>query len=218
MALWKRYGSSRKLRDAIQKNLTGRIGRFTAVGNTRYIPGGILSELQSLGITTIDSSQKHTNAADLVIVTEIMRTLIEVQPVGICLISNDKGFGHCISSVGQMGFPTLVLHDCPTHLASVAKRAVNLSTEGQPPVPVSVALFPSQSAVKHQKHRHRAQERHARDTERLISALQAKGGYTTFNELMCQLGVSTSPELLYRMISRAKDRVVIRGPYVMLFQ
>ena len=90
---------------------SSHIKRFYGVGNLSRVPRTVLKELQMLGIATLDCSQQQKNAADIVMVTEIMRSLIEFHPEAICLISNDGGFSHCMNTIGQLGVKTLVLHD-----------------------------------------------------------------------------------------------------------
>jgi hypothetical protein len=146
MALWRRFRSIPELTNTVTSCISHaaiassdshvRVKRFYGIGNVSRVPPKVLEELQILGVTTIDCSQKQKNAADIVIVTEIMRSLMETTPDAICLISNDGGFSHCMTTVNHLGFPTLLLHDQPTRiLAGCVTVAVNLTDhyKRQPP-------------------------------------------------------------------------------------
>lgn len=135
MALWKRYRSLSDILRNVRLSLSKISGpnavdphvtRLYGIGNLARLPPNLLKRLQENGITTVDSPARQKNAADLVLVTEIMRSLIETPPQGVCLISNDGDFAHCIKTVTQLGYTTALLHDQPSkELCQTVSKSIN---------------------------------------------------------------------------------------------
>ena len=136
MSLWKRYNKvsdfvthvTRCISTISKRSSSSSVTRFNGIGNISRVPNDILNHLQQCGVTTIDCSQRHKNAADLVIVTEMMRSLMECAPEGVCLISNDGGFSHCLTTINQLGYETILLHDqAACSLSKVVRNSINLA-------------------------------------------------------------------------------------------
>ncbi len=138
MALWKRYNS---IADIVQhvntclfaisktNSVKPRVTRFYGIGKISRIPPKVLKRLEQHGIKTMNSPSRHKNAADIVIVTEIMKCLIEAPPQGVCLITNDGDFSHCMKTVDQLGYTTALLHDNPSKaLTQTVRNSIDLST------------------------------------------------------------------------------------------
>ncbi len=127
MALWKRYRSISDILRYVRTSLSKISGpnavephvtRFCGIGNMARIPPEVLRRLHQQGITTMNSPSREKNAADVIIVTEMMRCLIEAPPQGICLISNDGDFSHCMDTVKKLGYATALIHDNPSRILS----------------------------------------------------------------------------------------------------
>ncbi len=135
MTLWKRYKSLsdivRSIRACLFK-ISGanavdpHVTRIYGIGNMTRIPPEVRKKLEQNGIKTMDSPSRQKNAADVVIVTEIMRCLIDNPPQGVCLISNDGDFSHCMRTVKQLGYTTALLHDNPSReLCQTVSNSIN---------------------------------------------------------------------------------------------
>lgn len=127
--MWKRFLSLPHMMSVLRGAFGGRtVSRMIAIGSLeRVTKRTTLAELQRNGVYTVDCSLGHPNAADLVIVAEMMRCWIETRPHTICLISNDGGFAHSMSMLRQMGCNTVIMHDRPSkHLAQAAHVSIDL--------------------------------------------------------------------------------------------
>ncbi len=127
--LWKRFGDVSEMTNALRRAFDAQtVSSIIAVGSLgKVLPLPTLADMQRHGIRTLDCSLGHSNAADLVLVTEMMRCLIETRPRTVCLVSNDGGFAHAISTVRQLGFNTVIMHDRPSkHLSQVANTSIDL--------------------------------------------------------------------------------------------
>lgn len=133
IAMWRRFGSAASMMATLEGVLEGRrIARVTAVGElSRKLSRAKLAELQRHGVQTVDCSLGHRNAADLVLVAEMMRCFAERRPKCICLISNDGGFAHVLTTLRQMGCHTVLLHDqANVALVRTAMQSIHLGALG----------------------------------------------------------------------------------------
>lgn len=128
MALWKRFPSTKALVTTISTILHRRtISRITGIGALSNVCNAKrLAEMQRHGIQTVDCSLGHRNAADIVITTEMMRAFVEFRPKTMCLISNDVGFAHVVSTLRQLGCDVVVMHDQPNILLSRITTSIDL--------------------------------------------------------------------------------------------
>lgn len=138
MALWKRYRSVGDIIKhihaclfAISKSssVAPHVAQFYGIGKISKMPTDVLQRLEQLGIKALNSPSRQKNSADIMIVTEVMKCLIKTPPQGVCLITNDGDFSHCMQTVAELGYTTALLHDNPSKaLARTVRNSIDLSS------------------------------------------------------------------------------------------